>query len=232
MEPVCVPSKCLLCGYWEEQTCQSSLLHTCHWCVNEVAILRPPELDALVQIDGIEMKFVIWRGGEREIPSKVPVSQPVLISPSIRLYIGDIDDAMELQSLRSLGVKAVVNLATEQVSKPWYSSLAGNLASVNIDLLELCAQDNATFDIISVAERALGFIDCILKQPDGAVLIVCYGGVNRSGAVAAAYLVSKQTMSLCTAIELLRNARGTVLTNQSFLVQLVRYCFDNSLPLK
>ncbi len=227
-----MPIKCLLCGYCEEPTGQSSLLHKCSWCVHKVDMLQPSQLDALVQIDRIEMKFVVWRDGEREIPSKVLVSQPALISPSIRLYIGDIDDAMELGSSNSLGVKAVVNLATEQLLRPWYSSLAGNLASANIDLLELCAQDNHTFDIISVAQRALGFIDCILKQPDGAVLIVCYGGVNRSGAVAAAYLVSKQTMSLCTAIELLRNARGTVLTNQSFVVQLVRYCFDNSLPLK
>ena len=77
MEPVCVPIKCLLCGYCEEPTGQSSLLHKCSWCVDKVDMLQPPQIDALVQIDRIEMKFVVWRGGEREIPSKVLVLSPL-----------------------------------------------------------------------------------------------------------------------------------------------------------
>ena len=97
--------------------------------------------------------------------------------------------------------------------------------------LGLSAQDDGVFDIVSVVERALGFIDCCLSEQKRGVLVTCYGGVNRSGAVAAAYLVCKQAIPLCAAIGSLRQGRGTVLTNQNFVKQLVRYCWCNGMPL-
>ena len=73
--------------------------------------------------------------------------------------------------------------------------MQGYLFEASIDHLVIRAEDSYTCDIISVAEKAFGFINVLLQQNCG-VLIHCYGGVNRSGAVAAAYLV-KEKNYLC-----------------------------------
>ena len=231
MEPLPCRNKCLLCGYWWEETGYSSVNFACCWCQAVAETLHPGEVEALRRIDKIQMEFVVWHSNGREDPRNLPVEQPAQIMPDIPLFIGDIDDAMDVGNLERLGVKAVVNLATEQMSNTYYGSLAGILADADIDLLGLSAQDDGVFDIVSVVEKALSFIDCCLSEQKRGVLVTCYGGVNRSGAVAAAYLVCKQAIPLCAAIGHLRRGRGTVLTNQNFVKQLVRYCWRNGMPL-
>ena len=140
------------------------------------------------------------------------------------LFIGDIDDAWDVDKLKRLNIKAVVNLCSERISGKRHWSLPGNLAEAAVDQLVLCAEDSWAFDIIPVAERALGFIRSVLQQGNGGVLVHCYGGVNRSGAVCAAYLACELSIPLCETVEHLRRVRGTVLTNQTFVKQLVRYC--------
>ena len=108
--------------------------------------------------------------------------------------------------------------------------MQGNLFVASIDHLVIRAEDSYTCDIISVAEKAFGFINVLLQQNCG-VLIHCYGGVNRSGAVAAAYLVKEKKLPLCTAVQCLRQVRGTVLTNQTFCKQLIQYCIREGLKI-
>ena len=75
------------------------------------------------------------------------------------------------------------------------------------------------------------FINCLLAHGKG-VLLHCYAGVNRSGAVAAAYLAHEKAVPLRAAIMQLRETRGTVLTNQHFLKQLVHFCHLSELDLE
>ena len=88
----------------------------------------------------------------------------------------------------------------------------------------LRAEDSRNFDIIPVAELASVFIKSVLSQEKGGVLVHCYGGVNRSGAVCAAFLVKELAIPFCETVQLLRSVRGTVLTNPSFVWQLVQHC--------
>ena len=222
-------SKCLLCGYWS----QDENLFACSWCQGEASTLHPDEVSALIKLDEIEMGFKIWSHGRREDSDgtkRLPVEQPAQILPDLPLFIGDIDDSADVEKLKRLNVKCVINLCSELISTTSYSHVPGALADAGIDQLMLLAKDTTEFDIIPVAEKTFGLInDCVSKHHG--VLVHCYGGINRSGAVAAAYLVSEKSMALCAAVECLRKRRGTVLTNQAFCRQLVQYCFQKGLKL-
>jgi hypothetical protein len=187
--------------------------------------LDQQEMAAVEKIKEIPMGFKIWSQGRREDSDgtkTLPVEQPARILENVSLFIGDIDDALDVEKLKKLNIKAVVNLCSERISRKSYWSLPGNLAEAQIDQLVLCADDSWDFDIIPVAERAYGFISSVLKQGNG-VLVHCYGGVNRSGAVCAAYLTSELSIPLYEAVERLRKVRGTVLTNETFVKQLVQH---------
>jgi protein-tyrosine phosphatase len=66
------------------------------------------------------------------------------------------------------------------------------------------------------------FIDDALRDPDAAVYIHCFAGVNRSGALAVAYACD--TLNLPATEVVHRVRRGTnrlILTNDGFMSQLV-----------
>ena len=102
--------------------------------------------------------------------------------------------------------------------------MPARLADAAIDQLVLCADDSWRFDIIPVAERACRFIKGELERGDGGFLVHDYGGVNRSGAGRVAYLATELSIPLYEAVQRLRQVRGTVLQNETFVEQLVRHC--------
>lgn len=86
-----------------------------------------------------------------------------------------------------------------------------------------------------MAKHAIGSTDATLHATHGSgvlMLIHCWGGVNRSVAVAAFYLVSRCRALIFAAVKQLMQCRGTVLTNRSFRKQLVQYCFQEGLSLE
>ena len=189
--------------------------------------LDPQEAAAVQKINEIPMGFTIWSRGRREDsngPKKtLPVEQPAKILPDVNLFIGDIDDSWDVEKLKTLNIKSVVNLCSERFSCR-YSGLPARLAGAAIDQLVLCADDSWRFDIIPVAERACRFIKGELARGDGGVLVHCYGGVNRYGAVCAAYLATELSIPLREAVQRLRQVRETALQNEMFIQQLVRHC--------
>ena len=130
-----------------------------------------------------------------------------------------------------LRIGCVINLCAERIhpNSP-YAHVPGELAKQGIDQTILEANDSHDFDIIPVAEAAVGHIKARLTSAQKSnVLIHCWGGVNRSAAVAAFYLMTELGVPLFDAINQLMQVRGTVLTNQSFRKQLVHYCFQQGL---
>ena len=228
--------KCLLCGYhpWpdnpDDKPEDSGI--ACDYCKVKALTLEPKEIKALLSIDQLKMEFEIRSKGQRVLSDdKCPVKQPAQIFSEWPFFIGDIDDACDLEKLEKLNVKGVINLCADKLKQKEYRHLAGALANASIDFMVLNADDSYNFEIVPVAEKTFAFINSFLCQNYG-VLVHCYAGVNRSGAVAAAYLVREQNVPLVKVIAQLRQTRGTVLTNQSFCLQLVKYCSQNGLQLE
>ena len=90
------------------------------------------------------------------------------------------------------------------------------------------AHDNPDFDIMANTWPAARKL---LRSWVGAgmsrILIVCWGGVGRSAAIAGAWLRSAENMSFAMTMETLMRARGTVLTNMSFRRALLT-CFRDA----
>jgi len=60
-----------------------------------------------------------------------------------------------------------------------------------------------------------------IKNTKGRLLVFCNCGVNRSGAIAAAALISLEGLIITEAVKRLKVARGQVLRNLGFQKQLV-----------
>ena len=114
--------KCLLCGYVGEQESASESFHCCSWCVEESKDLHPREVSALIKLEEIQPYFSIWNHGRRDDSIEsverncVVEPQPAKVFPGLQLFIGDIDDAANVQRLCELGIGCVVNLCPDQVS--------------------------------------------------------------------------------------------------------------------
>ena len=228
---------CLLCGYTGEEASSSDVLACCSWCSTEAASLHPSEVSALRKIEQIKPYFRVWDKGRREDSSgrcsdDIP-PQPARVFRDLPLYIGDMDDAADVIRLQELEIGCVVNLCAQQMSGS-YQQLPLQLAQAGIHQHILVADDSRNFDILDIACRTFPIIDDALKTGTGnnGVLVHCWGGVNRSGAIVVAFLAQCRGVPLSAAIDHTMKARGTVLTNQSFVKQLVRYCFKKGLNLE
>ena len=142
------------------------------WCTEEAASQQPEEVAALVELERIEPAFQIWSRGCREESgsgrfSKVvgPIAQPALIHPGPPLYIGDMDDAMEIRNLQDLGMGCAVNLCADRLgAEPGYGDLPGNLGRAGMHQHIFAACDSHNFDIMHVAELARGAMSAAMRR--------------------------------------------------------------------
>ena len=61
------------------------------------------------------------------------------------------------------------------------------------------------------------------RQSGGKVLVHCFAGVSRSAAVAIAYLMTADQLSLAKAYDIVRVARACISPNLNFMGQLQKY---------
>ena len=188
------------------------------------------EADVLNALGDIKPTFAVWEENTKNLD--LPEPQPAKVSPDLSLYIGDIDDAANVENLKSLEIGCVVSVCADQM-KGKYEQLPIQLADAGIQQHIVWAWDREYFPIINVAEHVADAIDASLSKPQkNGVLIHCYAGVNRSAAVMIYFLTTRRELPLVTAIEQVMKKRGTILTNIGFQKQLVRHCFNNGLKLK
>ena len=140
---------------------------------------------------------------------------PVQIAPGVLL--GDKFCAWDASKLMEThGVTHVLNCADTSAKGPI------DHESLGLRYMQLDADDDVTYDMIGrhLAE-ASAFIRSA-REESGVCLLHCHAGVNRSGALAIAHLLMDGGLSLVDAVEFCVAARGTVLTNQGFRLQLLR----------
>jgi len=153
-----------------------------------------------------------------EFPHTAPPMYPVQLLDHV--FIGSQSNADNIPLLKRLGITHVLNCAglrRYDFNKSPYPPETGIKG-----FLMISATDHESFNIAKYFYEAIHFLDRV-KKMEGRALVHCHLGVNRSGAIAAAYLMSDQQQTLLQVINYLKLKRFVVLTNTGFRHQLVQF---------
>ena len=167
--------------------------------------------------------FRIWNRGRREDSDSRQARgtglEPIPHQPSRvgrYLYLGDLDDALDTTTLRELNIKGILCLCPERLDREARARLE-TARSQGVAIYTLGAHDDPDYDIMTNTwPAARKLLRRWVSAGVSPILVVCWGGVNRSAAIAGAWLRSAEDMSFARTMETLTRARGTVLTNMTF----------------
>ncbi|CAD5123821.1 unnamed protein product [Dimorphilus gyrociliatus] len=141
------------------------------------------------------------------------------------LYLGGDEAASNPELLKKLGINYILNCASCDV--PLNSSFYQE-NGLNMNFLSFPADDNMCYDMTQHISEACQFIDDCRKS-NGKILIHCVMGINRSGFITAAYIMTQRNWGVIETVEFIRSKRSLVLTNERFLTQLIKYAYVNGL---
>lgn len=136
------------------------------------------------------------------------------------VYIGNQDNSDNIDLLQALEITHVLNCAgtrTFDLTRSHYPKNSGI-----VGFLMIPAEDYEEYDIMQYFMDTNIFLDKV-KMAGGRALVHCNIGVNRSGAIVAAYLMVHQNKKLLKVIDDLKSKRSLVLQNVGFRRQLVRF---------
>ena len=147
-----------------------------------------------------------------------PAALPVQIMP--HLLLGDKECASKVEALTAKGVTHVLNCAgrdgRDVATYKKYREVGIETESIDE------AEDTEGYPLLYAHQlTASKFIEQA-KRSGGVCLIHCMAGINRSGALAIAELMTHERISVVDAVREVKLARGVVLQNQSFQCQLVQ----------
>jgi dual specificity MAP kinase phosphatase len=129
------------------------------------------------------------------------------------LWLGNMKDASDVDSLCRLGVDHVLNVTA---TSPTYQM------SSKVTYKQLHAADNGYQNLKQYFDEAFEFID-MARSRGGAVLIHCQAGVSRSPTIAVAYLIKHFPMSMVEAYKFVKSRRPIISPNLNFMGQLLEF---------
>ena len=155
-----------------------------------------------------------------------PPSAPVEMAENV--FMGSQKHAEDFKLLRRYGITHIVNCAgsklvncaqnqDQRVSNTLYPEESGIS-----ECLIIGAVDHEDYDIGTHFDKAIDFLNSVEKK-GGRTLVHCNLGVNRSGAVMAAYLMVRKKMSLLSVIDYIKQKRSVALSNRGFRKQLISF---------
>lgn len=153
-----------------------------------------------------------------EYPRLGPLRHPSKLVEHV--YIGNQENADDIDLLQALEITHVLNVAgtrTFDLTRSPYKKDTGI-----VGFLMMPAEDYEEYDIMQYFMDAIIFLDKV-KAAGGRALVHCNIGVNRSGAIVAAYLMIHQRRTLLKVIDDLKSKRSLILQNEGFRRQLVRF---------
>lgn len=132
------------------------------------------------------------------------------------IWLGDARDAMDIETLNRNNIVSVMNCAEKHtLTCAEYYPLGWNYRGLQCD-------DNPNYDILSKDfEEFTEFMEKCVGEKKG-VLVHCVAGINRSATLLIAYLVERRGMSLIDAISLCFQKRPIILTNEAFVMALIK----------
>lgn len=159
-----------------------------------------------------------------DFPNKGPPSVPSQLLP--HLYIGSLRNAEDHNMLQRLNISHVLNVAGTRkfdLTKSPYPKDIGVR-----EYLMIPAEDHDAYNIVQHFFEANAFINRA-KRVGGKALVHCNLGVNRCGALCAAYLLIEERLPLLEVVRFLKKKRGVVLCNKGFRRQILRYAMARGL---
>lgn len=151
-------------------------------------------------------------------PKSGPPAYPTRLSE--HLYIGNQDNADDAHLLSALDITHVLNMAgtrTFDLTRSPYKPESGIRS-----FLMIPAEDYEEYDILPYLLEAIAFLSRA-ETSGGCAFVHCNYGVNRSGVVAAAYLMVSERKPLLQVVNELKAKRSLILSNVGFRRQLVRF---------
>ncbi|XP_069869444.1 dual specificity protein phosphatase 2 [Dipodomys merriami] len=145
--------------------------------------------------------------------TRVPIYDqggPVEILPY--LFLGSCSHSSDLQGLQARGITAVLNVSA---SCPNHFEGLFRYKSIPVE-------DNQMVEISAWFQEAIGFIDSV-KNSGGRVLVHCQAGISRSATICLAYLIQSHRVRLDEAFDFVKQRRGVISPNFSFMGQLLQF---------
>ena len=159
-----------------------------------------------------------------------------------RIYLGGVSEAMYPSSLVERGIVGIINVAGlqcrdfQRMEKAMASESEGVVSQweriefrqewyrnqTKVDgfkYLVIDAEDHPRYKMRDHFDACIDFLDCV----EGNVLVHCVQGLNRSAAVLVAYLLKSTRRPLEDIIDEVSKKRAKILSNKSFLKELVVY---------
>ncbi|XP_029794404.1 dual specificity protein phosphatase 2 [Suricata suricatta] len=135
---------------------------------------------------------------------------PVEILPY--LFLGSCSHSSDLQGLQACGITAVLNVSA---SCPNHFEGLFRYKSIPVE-------DNQMVEISVWFQEAISFIDSV-KHSGGRVLVHCQAGISRSATICLAYLIQSHRVRLDEAFDFVKQRRGVISPNFSFMGQLLQF---------
>lgn len=133
------------------------------------------------------------------------------------LYLGNVDGAADIENLKRLGIKYVLNMTSESKSTCDYNPPAGLFECLRISI-----DDSPNVRISDYFNTTHKFINKARSEGVG-VLVHCYAGVSRSASIVISYLMKTQGLSFNDARIIVRNLRPIINPNEGFVNCLIKY---------
>ena len=142
-----------------------------------------------------------------------PDPSPALLAPG--LYLGSMAHASNVPLMKRLGLTHVLDCAEREPIEAYDAA--------GVEHLLLGAQDNTSYPLLKThSAQAAAFLRPALDG-GGAALIHCEQGINRSAAIAIAFLLEWRMEPLLDVVAHAFAARPIILQNQGFVTQLVEH---------
>lgn len=130
------------------------------------------------------------------------------------LYLGDLENASNLDWLTKKGITHIVNAAEE----------IRNYFPQNFTYLTLGLKDIPTeHNLQRVLPHAYHFILTALENPKNRVLVHCAAGISRSASVVIYYIMKQRRWSFAQTLRHVKNLRPQVMPNPGFRYILKKY---------
>lgn len=132
-----------------------------------------------------------------------------------KLFLGSIDDALNVQWLKSNSIKLIITVMNEPLS--YIDQIKSLTNSNNIEHHVISISDMPNENILENIHDICQMVDTCDK-----VLLHCMFGISRSATVTIAYIMLKYKLYLDDATKMVLKERNFIFPNDGFILQLIK----------